>query len=721
MVNWLDSTIPLLEAGKYPEVVKIYEEITENNPQEINNYWFLGLAYLLNKQEEEAKSVWLMPFLELDIENHEHIQQTLLDILLQEADNQEKKQNYDCAFLIRQEIKDLVPEYISNLLKILNLTFKLNNFNINNLHDWHIIELLKNSQKDNIEFRLIYQVLHNVLTKPFLDSLEFAQAVLINQEGNNELIDLIVIKAHYMAHYQRYFIYSADLLQLCLEYQPDNLGILKELFWYYIFAKDYDKAKDTAHRFSANSKTIIEKIFASYYLLHLVLTKGDWLNYQEIAQQHQNLLTQIETDISIFPPYTRDSLVLVTQPLLYVKDNPREKRPIINHISSLFQLTAQADYSCPIHFTTINKNHRPLKIGYIGHTLRQHSVGWLSRWLMEYHDHDNFLIHTYFINQVEDNVTKKWFKEKVYKATNFGQDINGIVTQIEKDEIDILVDLDSFTLNITQLIMALKPAPIQISWLGMDSTGIPAVDYFIADPYVLPEKANEYYQEKIWRLPHTYLAVDGFEIDIPNISRENLQIPPDAVIYFNIQNALKRHPDMIHVQMKIIKAVPNSYLLIKGNGDQDILKQLFINIAQEEGVKEDRLRFLPETPTEAIHRANLKIADVLLDTYPYNGATTTLETLWMEVPLVTRVGEQFAARNSYTFMINAGITEGIAWTDEQYIEWGVKLGRDENLRKEVSWKLRRSKKTSPLWNGKQFAREMEKAYQQMWSIYCQPN
>jgi len=88
----------------------------------------------------------------------------------------------------------------------------------------------------------------------------------------------------------------------------------------------------------------------------------------------------------------------------------------------------------------------------------------------------------------------------------------------------------------------------------------------------------------------------------------------------------------------------------------------------------------------------LQIADVVLDTSPYNGATTTLETLWMEIPLVTRVGEQFAARNSYTFMMNAGITEGIAWSDEEYIEWGIKLGTDENLRKEISWKLRRSKK-----------------------------
>ncbi|NEP97350.1 MAG: O-linked N-acetylglucosamine transferase, SPINDLY family protein, partial [Okeania sp. SIO2F5] len=116
-------------------------------------------------------------------------------------------------------------------------------------------------------------------------------------------------------------------------------------------------------------------------------------------------------------------------------------------------------------------------------------------------------------------------------------------------------------------------------------------------------------------------------------------------------------------------------------------------------------------------RANLGIADIVLDTYPYNGATTTLETLWMCIPMVTRVGQQFAARNSYTMMINAGITEGIAWSDEEYVEWGIRLGKDEKLRQEISWKLRKSRQTAPLWNAKQFTREMEKAYEGMWQRY----
>jgi predicted O-linked N-acetylglucosamine transferase (SPINDLY family) len=91
----------------------------------------------------------------------------------------------------------------------------------------------------------------------------------------------------------------------------------------------------------------------------------------------------------------------------------------------------------------------------------------------------------------------------------------------------------------------------------------------------------------------------------------------------------------------------------------------------------------------------------------------------MGIPMVTRVGQQFSARNSYTMMINAGITEGIAWTDEEYVEWGIKLGTDENLRSQIAWKLIKNRQTAPLWNGKQFTREMENAYEQMWLNYIE--
>jgi predicted O-linked N-acetylglucosamine transferase (SPINDLY family) len=213
--------------------------------------------------------------------------------------------------------------------------------------------------------------------------------------------------------------------------------------------------------------------------------------------------------------------------------------------------------------------------------------------------------------------------------------------------------------------------------------------------------------------------VDGFEVGVPTLRRDELNIPSDAVVYISSQKGYKRHPDTARLQIKIIKEVPNSYFLIKGGADQESIKRFFTQLAEEQGVDAGRLRFLPRESSEAIHRANLGIADVVLDTYPYNGATTTLETLWMGVPLVTRVGQQFAARNSYTMMVNAGVTEGIAWTDEEYVEWGIRLGKEPALRQMISLRLRQSRQTSPLWNAEQFTREMEKAYEQMWYLYIQ--
>jgi predicted O-linked N-acetylglucosamine transferase (SPINDLY family) len=211
--------------------------------------------------------------------------------------------------------------------------------------------------------------------------------------------------------------------------------------------------------------------------------------------------------------------------------------------------------------------------------------------------------------------------------------------------------------------------------------------------------------------------VDGFEVGVPTLRREDLKIEKDAVVYLSAQKGYKRHPDTARLQMQIIKEVPNSYFLIKGWGDDEAIKRFFIQSAELEGIDSSRLRFLSLDHSEAQHRANLSIADVVLDTFPYNGATTTLEVLWMGIPLVTRVGEQFAARNSYTMMMNAGITEGIAWSNEEYVEWGIRLGKDEALRQQVAWKLHKSRQTAPLWNGLQFTREIENAYEQMWQKY----
>jgi predicted O-linked N-acetylglucosamine transferase (SPINDLY family) len=516
---------------------------------------------------------------------------------------------------------------------------------------------------------------------------------------------------------QRNPLFGASLTKILLESEPNNLYLLKNLFWYYTYAQEYQQAWELGKQIYEKAEHISLKVFTNYQILEMLLSAGHWLEAEKYAQLHQELLTQTIQE-NICPKFIKDAVLSVTRPLMYLEDKPVKNRSLHNQIARLFQEHTRNNYGNYQwwHQAKI-KTDKKLKIGYIANSLRKHSVGWLSRWLFKYHNRDDFTINLYLVNQLEDRVTQQWFRQNADTVHALPANTEMVAERIKEDRIDILVDLDSITHHVTCQVMALKPAPIQITWLGLDASGIPSIDYFMADPYVLPKNAQNYYQETIWRLPHTYIAVDGFEVNLPTLRRNHLDIPDDAIIYLTAQSGFKRHPEHIRSSMQIIKQVPHSYLLIKGLGDQEKIQQIFTTIAQQEDVSEGRLRFLARDSAEEIHRANLQIADVVLDTYPYNGATTTLETLWMGIPLVTKVGKQFAARNSYAFMMNVGVTEGIAWTDEEYIKWGIKLGTEEKLRQQVAWKLSQSRKTSPLWNAQQFTREIEKAYQKMWDKY----
>ena len=724
---WQPKAQKLLVSGSYQELSRLYEQTIENEPDTLSHYWHLGLAYLLQEQEEEAQSTWLFAITQGIEEEADELIQGLVDILSTEAQRQESLGDYQKSWLIRGHLREIAPNLINNLLELIQLEINLKLFIPEKLNDWQVIELLQQSPRNSINADLLLQVLKQVLEFTAAETIAFARAssVHISPDIFVETVMLIALR---IANQDGKVFFTIEIIKLCLELQSNNLSLLNEQTHFYTITNNYQQAIEIAHQFYEKCQTLPTKLFGNYRLLYTLIISGNWQEVELVANRHRKLLQEIiDRQTDEIEPIVKDALISFALPWLYLQDNPVENRWFQNQISLLFyknissQISVSAHQSNPVldnsNSSFLTNQNKPLRIGYIAHTFRQHSVGWLARWLLHYHDREKFQTAIYLGGEFEDEITQFWYKQKVDLVRNIQRDPQFIAQQMREDEIDILVDLDSVTRNITCLVMALKPAPVQVTWLGFDASGLPSVDYFIADPYVLPENAQAHYTEKLWRLPNTYLAVDGFEIGIPTLRRDDLGIPHDAVIYLSSHGGYKRHPATIRLQMRIVKEVANSYLLIKGIGDENSVKQLFSQLAAEEGVDLERLKFLPRDPNEYVHRANLQIADIALDTYPYNGATTTLELLWMGIPLVTRVGEQFAARNSYTFLRNVGVEEGIAWTEEEYLDWGIRLGKDKALREEVTWKLKKSKQTAPLWNGKQFALEMEQAYQQMWSNY----
>ncbi|MGI0479171.1 O-linked N-acetylglucosamine transferase, SPINDLY family protein [Geminocystis sp. CENA526] len=723
MNNWLSSTIKFLETQNYQEVINIYENLLKNNPDEITYYWYLGLAYLLNQQETEAQTTWFIPFSQGNEQQCNLWMEELTQILTTEAILQEHKKNYDLVWLIGNALREMNPNNLVNLLSLLQLSVIIDKFESNFITDWHISEILEGENHPVISIELLANTLDKVLKFPVSENIGLAKSCLIYTNNNNLIFDKIRNVAYSMGNEKLYIFYAITLLEMCQEIHPNNINPYCDLHIFYSYISKYNEAIEIAKELKKlmEKKSEIEgKILASNLLHISYMTLGKWQEASDIEKEQQrNWLIFIEEKPTINEPILKQGFIASLMTSLYIRDDLVYHRNLFNEVSSLYQFYNKDNELVINHHK--NKENRPLKIGYIGHTFRCHSVGYLCRWLLHYHNRESFELYIYSVQGHEDEITEKWFKNKVTKFFQGQRNANDIVMNIINDEIDILVDLDSATSNVTNLVLCQKPAPIQITWLGLDASGLPSIDYYIADPYVLPDYAEKYYREKIWRFPHTYLAIDGFEMATPTRRREDLGLSNDDVIFMNLQNPAKLNPDILTSQLKIVNAVPNGYLFTKIRKDEEALKKLVTEIAKSQNVSCDKLRFIPSDIEIKTHRANLQIADVILDTYPYNGSTTTLEALWAEIPVVTRVGEQFAARNSYTYMVNAGITEGIAWSEEEYISWGIKFGTDENLRKEVSWKLRQSKKTSPLWNAKQFTREMEKAYQQMWQIYLEEN
>ena len=729
--------LDVLRSGQYYRAGELYEALILDQPENFDLYCWLGLAYLLQDKEEEAQMTWAVAMMDRESDQLPQWTEKLVQILEEEAQHQQAQAQWFKAQLVRQHIQSIQPFYFKNSLQLFQLLFKTDTLTAEALEDLNLIQIFSTtSAQEHIEpldSAYLTDLLNDLLQADlFVDWLpDLVEAGLPLLIDPLQLFPSLMFAASNAAHLGGRLPIAIRYSQICLQIIPHHSGALNQQASFYHQGGNLTKVLEIAEALQQQADTLEDQVNVNFLMINTFLRSGgQWYDALPYVDKHHALLYALMEQP--FKVWNRSDLAKILHapfPLPYIGDRAARNRFFQNRVLSLCQKSIctyaseynQAYLRSHSHRQNSLSPPRKLKIGYLSHCLRQHSVGWLARWLFQHHDRDQFEIHAYFVmygTQLNDPL-QSWYVHQADYSYQGKRDGLEIAQAIHEHEVDILIDLDSATADVTCEVVAVKPAPIQATWLGWDASGMTAMDYYLADAYALPDQAQTYYQEKLWRLPHTYLGVDGFEIGTPNLKRKDLEIPGDAIVYFSAQSGYKRHPDTVRLQIEILKTVPNSYFLVKDIiQDYKEAQNFFEDLSETLGVSTDRLRFLSAVDSEMTHRANLAIADVVLDTYPYNGATTTLETLWMGIPLVTRVGQQFSARNSYTFMMNAGITEGIAWTDDEYVEWGIRLGTDEQMRKEVAWKLRQSRKSAPLWNGQQFTRDMEAAYRQMWERYC---
>jgi predicted O-linked N-acetylglucosamine transferase (SPINDLY family) len=375
-----------------------------------------------------------------------------------------------------------------------------------------------------------------------------------------------------------------------------------------------------------------------------------------------------------------------------------------------------------IDFPRDTTPNRPLRIGFISKHFRRHSVGWLSvdviEELVKLTPHV-FLYVTGDMNR--DHLTERFdaaaerfvHPEKTLSTADY-------LKEIAKDKLDVLVDMDSVTVMPHLEILHRHPAPLCLTWLGFDAPYLNPKHYYFGDRYTHPDGVDQHYIEQVVRLPDSFAATKGLPIDTSKdreTIRKSMRIAPNQVAYLCVATGNKFCPEMITAQIEILKRVPDSLLLYKGRvGDLDAIKQEYQTECTKQGVRINRIHILPRTATEEEHRLIYQFADVLIDSYPYSGATHVVEALWFDMPVVAKVADQSFGRQAYSLIKAAGSDMGITFDWPSYIDCAVKFGLDANERQKMRSQLERGKRPeslAPLWNPAKFARDFHALCEQL--------
>lgn len=364
---------------------------------------------------------------------------------------------------------------------------------------------------------------------------------------------------------------------------------------------------------------------------------------------------------------------------------------------------------------------RKLRIGYSSPDLREHSVGYLIKDIIACHNTDEFDVYCYanFDPKDRDSFTR----EIIAACTKFKYvkhlSDKEVAKEIYTDKIDILIDLAGHTAGHRLRAFAYKPAPIQITYLGYpNTTGLSLMDYRLTDRYAESGRQNDYrYSEKLIRLTNCFLGFNGFGDVVPARIKDH----GGKIIFGCFNNIQKLTPKAVELWSKILKKVEGSELHLKAKQlNTGFIWDNIMKAFTRHGISEEQVKCLGYTATREEHLRLYNTIDISLDTFPYNGTVTTLEALWMNMPVITLVGESHAQRVSYSILKNLNLDQLIAFTEEEYVAKSIELAEHPEIIRELKTKMRKNLLASSICNPKVITREMELNFKRIWLKYRTP-
>lgn len=393
--------------------------------------------------------------------------------------------------------------------------------------------------------------------------------------------------------------------------------------------------------------------------------------------------------------------------MLSISDNPEE------------QLTAACNYSSkkiPSDLPKLaphrNYGHRKIRIGYCSSDFCLHPVALLTAELFECHNRDQFEIYGFCWSPEDGSEVRQRIINAMDHFMRIGTLTDEAAAQlIREHEIDILVDLHGQTKGARATILAYRPAPIQVTYLGLPATtGLPCVDYVIADEFLIPRKLAKFYSEKPLYMPDVYQVSDRRRQSSPPPTRETCGLPEDAFVFCCFNNNYKYTPEVFGAWLNILHRVPNSILWLLS--DNQWSESNLRNEAERRGIDSNRLIFSPRV-SPADYLARFTAADLFLDSFPFNAGTTANDALWMGLPVLTLSGRSFASRMAGALLTAAGLESLITYNLSDYENKAVELASAGNHCQDLKQHLRTIQEHGVLFDTALFTKNLEGKFKKL--------
>jgi len=469
---------------------------------------------------------------------------------------------------------------------------------------------------------------------------------------------------------------------------------------------------------------------AGHYAEALALDQGAHSLQPESAKAHNNLancynqlgrmdeaIAHYRTLYQIAPDYP-DALTSVLANLNYdAKATPQQ---VFDEHLAWGQSVAAPLYPQAVDFANTPDPQRPLRVGFISPDLRRHPVSYIFAPILAAFDRQQIEAVCYYNYPGKDQVTARLMPLAAQWHDVAALSDEALYDLIRTDGIDILVDLAGHTIHNRLLVFARRAAPLQVSWLGyFNTTGLATMDYFISDYASSPPSQENYYSEILLRFPDSRFCYQPSEF-MPPVN----ELPAGSrghITFGCFNNLSKLNERVLRLWARVLAAVPDSRLLLQASALDDAPnRERFTQIAERAGLPRNRLELRGFMPVETAPQAYHDI-DIALDPFPFCGGMTSLESLWMGVPVVTLEQEMIAGRQTLSLLASLDLPELVATDEDSYVAIAATLARDTARLAALRHSLRPRFAASPLQDYARFARTMEEAFRAMWQDWVETN